>query len=134
MIRRPPRSTLFPYTTLFRSIVVAGGDGTINEAAEGIIGTQVPLGILPAGTANVLATEMKLGGSLEKVARRLGELRPRRISVGHITCDGGRVARHFLLMAGVGLDAHVVYKLNAALKARTGKFAPSRLFCRWWTG
>ena len=104
-------------------IVVAGGDGTINEAAEGIIGTQVPLGILPAGTANVLATEMKLGGSLEKVARRLGELRPRRISVGHITCDGGRVARHFLLMAGVGLDAHVVYKLNAALKARTGKFA-----------
>ena len=104
-------------------IVVAGGDGTINEAAEGIIGTQVPLGILPAGTANVLATEMKLGGNLEKVARRLGELRPRRISVGHITCDGGRVARHFLLMAGVGLDAHVVYKLNAALKARTGKFA-----------
>ncbi len=104
-------------------IVVAGGDGTINEAAEGIIGTQVPLGILPAGTANVLATEMKMGGSLEKVARRLGELRPRRISVGHITCDGGRVARHFLLMAGVGLDAHVVYKLNAALKARTGKFA-----------
>jgi diacylglycerol kinase family enzyme len=104
-------------------IVVAGGDGTINEAAEGIIGTQVPLGILPAGTANVLATEMQLGGSLEKVARRLGELRPRRISVGHITCDGGRVARHFLLMAGVGLDAHVVYKLNAALKARTGKFA-----------
>jgi diacylglycerol kinase family enzyme len=104
-------------------IVVAGGDGTINEAAEGIIGTQVPLGILPAGTANVLATEMQLGGSLEKVARRLGDLRPRRISVGHITCDGGRVARHFLLMAGVGLDAHVVYKLNAALKARTGKFA-----------
>jgi diacylglycerol kinase (ATP) len=64
-------------------IVVAGGDGTINEAAEGMIGTPVPLGILPAGTANVLATEMKLGGNLEKVARRLGELVPRRISVGH---------------------------------------------------
>jgi diacylglycerol kinase (ATP) len=104
-------------------IVVAGGDGTINETAEGMIGTSVPLGILPAGTANVLATEMKLGGNLEKVARRLGELRPKRISVGHVTCDGGRVARHFLLMAGVGLDAHVVYRVNAALKARTGKFA-----------
>jgi len=104
-------------------IVVVGGDGTINETAEGMIGTEVPLAVLPAGTANVLATEMKLGGNLEKVARRLGELRPRRISVGHVTCDGGRVARHFLLMAGVGLDAHVVYKLNAALKARTGKFA-----------
>ena len=61
-------------------IVVAGGDGTINETAEGMIGSEVPLGILPAGTANVLATEMKLGGNLERVARRLSELRPRRIS------------------------------------------------------
>jgi diacylglycerol kinase (ATP) len=104
-------------------IVVAGGDGTINETAEGMIGGPVPLAILPAGTANVLATEMKLGGNLEKVARRLGELRPRRISVGHVTCDGGKVSRHFLLMAGVGLDAHVVYRVNAALKAKTGKFA-----------
>jgi diacylglycerol kinase family enzyme len=104
-------------------IVVAGGDGTINETAEGMIGTAVPLGILPTGTANVLATEMKLGGDAEKVARRLGELRPKRISVGHVTCDGGLVERHFLLMAGVGLDAHVVYRVNAALKARTGKFA-----------
>jgi len=104
-------------------IVVLGGDGTINETAEGMIGTEVPLGILPAGTANVLATEMKLGGNLEKVARRLGELRPMRISVGHVTCDGGRVARHFLLMAGIGLDAHVVHRVNPALKARTGKFA-----------
>jgi diacylglycerol kinase family enzyme len=104
-------------------IVVAGGDGTINEAAEGMIASEVPLAILPAGTANVLATEMKLGGNLEKVARRLGELRPKRISVGHLTCDGGAVSRHFLLMAGVGLDAHVVHRVNAALKARTGKFA-----------
>ena len=47
-----------------------------------MIGTEVALGILPLGTANVLATEMKLGGDPEKVARRLGELRPRRISVG----------------------------------------------------
>jgi diacylglycerol kinase family enzyme len=104
-------------------IVVAGGDGTINEAAEGLIASAVPLGILPAGTANVLATEMKLGGNLEKVAHRLGELVPKRISVGHLSCDGGAVSRHFLLMAGVGLDAHVVHRVNAALKAKTGKFA-----------
>jgi diacylglycerol kinase family enzyme len=104
-------------------IVVAGGDGTINETAEGMIGSEVPLGILPAGTANVLATEMKLGGNLERVARRLSELRPRRISLGYITCNGGSVARHFLMMAGVGLDAHVVSRVNPALKARTGKFA-----------
>ena len=42
---------------------------------------------------------------------------------GHVTCDGGTVARHFLMMVGVGLDAHVVHRVNPALKARTGKFA-----------
>jgi diacylglycerol kinase family enzyme len=104
-------------------VVVAGGDGTINEAAEGLIHSPVPLAILPGGTANVLATEMKLGSDFESAARRLAECRPRRISVGRLVCDGGRVDRHFLLMAGVGLDAGIVYRVNAPLKARTGKFA-----------
>jgi diacylglycerol kinase family enzyme len=104
-------------------IVVAGGDGTVNEAAEGVIGTSVPLALLPCGTANVLATELKLGRSADRVARRLDSMKPRRIAAGHLTCDGGRVSRHFLLMAGLGLDAHIVYHVNGALKARTGKFA-----------
>jgi diacylglycerol kinase family enzyme len=104
-------------------IVVAGGDGTINEAAEGVIHSSVPLAILPGGTANVLAMEMKLGSDFEGAARRLAECRPRRISVGRLVCDGGRVSRHFLLMAGVGLDAGIVYRVNGPLKARTGKFA-----------
>ena len=104
-------------------IVVAGGDGTINEAAEGMLGKDVPLAILPGGTANVLAMEMKLGGNLERVAERLDELQPRRISVGHLRCDGDSVSRHFLLMAGIGLDAHVVYNVHPGLKAKTGKFA-----------
>ncbi len=104
-------------------ILVAGGDGTINEAAEGMIGGSVPLGILPCGTANVLAVEAGIGLDPSRAARHLDELQPRRISVGHVVCDGGRVSRHFLLMAGIGLDAHIVYNVNAALKARTGKFA-----------
>lgn len=104
-------------------IIAAGGDGTINEIAEGMIHTNVPLAILPAGTANVLAVETRLGLRLERAAQRIGHLRPRRISVGHLTCSGGRVSRHFLLMAGIGLDAHIVYRVNARLKSRTGKFA-----------
>jgi diacylglycerol kinase family enzyme len=102
-------------------VVVAGGDGTINEAAEGMLGTEVPLAILPGGTANVLAMEMQVGGNPERAAERLGELQPRRISVGHLRCDG--VTRHFLLMAGIGLDAQVVYNVHPGLKAKTGKFA-----------
>lgn len=104
-------------------VIAAGGDGTINEVIEGMVGSQVPLAILPGGTANVLAMEMKIGRSIERVARAMAEWRPRRISVGHLTCDGGRVSRHFLLMAGIGLDAYIVRHVSPALKARTGKFA-----------
>jgi diacylglycerol kinase family enzyme len=104
-------------------VLVAGGDGTINEVAEGLVHTAVPLGILPAGTANVLASEMKLTSRLERAAERLRDSRPHRISVGHLTCENGKVSRHFLMMAGIGLDAHVVYRVSAPLKARAGKAA-----------
>jgi diacylglycerol kinase family enzyme len=104
-------------------VIVAGGDGTINEAAEGMVRSGVPLAILPGGTANVLAQELKLGSSLERVAARLEECRPRRISVGHLTCDGGRVSRHFLLMAGIGFDAYIVHRIDHSLKSRVGKLA-----------
>lgn len=104
-------------------VLAAGGDGTINEVAEGLVHTHVPLGILPGGTANVLANELGLGSRLVSAARRLEEFRPHRISVGHVTCRGGAISRHFLLMVGVGLDAHIVYHVSLPLKARTGKLA-----------
>src|SRR5208337_2916693 len=52
-------------------IVAAGGDGTINEAAEGMLHSGVPLAILPGGTANVLANEIGLGSKIERAAARL---------------------------------------------------------------
>jgi diacylglycerol kinase family enzyme len=104
-------------------VIVAGGDGTINEATEGMLHSEVPLAILPGGTANVLANEMGLSSRIEQVAARLEECRPRRISVGHLTCDGGRVSRHFLLMAGIGFDAYIVHHVDGELKLRTGKLA-----------
>jgi diacylglycerol kinase family enzyme len=102
-------------------IVAAGGDGTINETAEGMLHSGVALGILPGGTANVLATELRLGPNLEAAARTLLESKAHKICVGRLTVSQG--TRHFLLMAGIGLDAHIVYRVDAALKARTGKFA-----------
>ncbi len=105
-------------------ILAAGGDGTINEVAEGMVHSSVPLGILPAGTANVLATEMGLGSRMERVAARLDGCHAERISVGRLTCDRGAArARHFLLMAGAGLDAHIVYHVNPRLKAFSGKLS-----------
>jgi diacylglycerol kinase family enzyme len=104
-------------------VIVAGGDGTINEAAEGMLHSGVPLAILPGGTANVLANEIKLGCDFGRVVKALASCQPRSVAAGRLTCDGGQVVRHFLLMAGVGLDAHVVYRVSGPLKARTGKFA-----------
>jgi diacylglycerol kinase (ATP) len=103
-------------------ILACGGDGTINETAEGVIGTQVPFGILPGGTANVLAHELGIGPRVERAASLLDEMTPRLISVGRIRADLAQ-PRHFLLMTGVGLDAHIVYRMTADLKKRWGKLA-----------
>jgi diacylglycerol kinase family enzyme len=107
-------------------ILAFGGDGTINEVAEGMVGSRVPLGILPGGTANVLSCELGFGGKPEKVAERVGELVPRRIAMGRVHCMGAE-RRHFLAMAGIGLDAHIVYGLAPEAKRRWGKLA-------YWAG
>ncbi len=103
-------------------VLVLGGDGTINEAANGLAYSGVPLGVLPAGTANVLAMELGLGSHLGPAIERLAQCQPRRVAMGRITAAEGS-PRYFLCMAGAGLDAKVVYKTNAALKDRTGKLA-----------
>lgn len=101
-------------------ILVAGGDGTINEAVNGMIHAAVPLGILPAGTGNVLATELGLRGRAEDIIRQVGEWIPRRLPAGLLTADGGALHRYFLLLAGVGFDAPIIRKVDPALKKSYG--------------
>ena len=104
-------------------IVAFGGDGTINEVANGMIGSTVPLGILPGGTANVLCVETGLGTNPEKAAKRLvAAAEPVRIAVGRMTRPDG-FSRHFLVMAGIGLDAIVVTEVNQTIKKHLGKVA-----------
>jgi diacylglycerol kinase (ATP) len=103
-------------------IIVLGGDGTINEAANGLAYSQVPLGVLPGGTANVLAMELGLGSRLERAAERLGKCVERRVALGKLVgCDGA--TRHFLMMGGVGLDATIVNAIDPEYKAKAGKLA-----------
>jgi YegS/Rv2252/BmrU family lipid kinase len=105
-------------------IVAAGGDDTINEVAEGMVYSRVPLGILPAGTANVLAMETGISSNLETAARDLLRYTPERISVGRLHVNNASPSiRHFLLMAGIGLDARMIYNLSAPLKTNLGKTA-----------
>jgi YegS/Rv2252/BmrU family lipid kinase len=105
-------------------IVAAGGDGTVNEVLEGMVHSTVPLGILPAGTANVLAMETGMSTKLETAARALAGYSAERISVGRIHFSNGAPgSRHFLLMAGIGLDARIVYNISVPLKRQLGKAA-----------
>jgi len=104
-------------------IVAAGGDGTINEVVNGMAGSKVPLGILPAGTANVLANELGMGKGMERAAESLLHCVPERIGLGVLSTALGESPRYFLLMAGAGLDAEIVYHLNQNLKDAMGKVA-----------
>jgi YegS/Rv2252/BmrU family lipid kinase len=95
------------------AFIVVGGDGSINRALPGLIGTHTALGVLPAGTANVWAQELGLPGltwtrltALEESARRLANAEVRCVDVG--LCN--RVP--FLLWAGVGLDAFIVHRIE----------------------
>ncbi|MEO8051546.1 MAG: diacylglycerol kinase family protein [Acidobacteriota bacterium] len=102
-------------------VLVLGGDGTINEVANGMIPSSVPLGVLPGGTANVLANELGLGNHLERAIERLGGCVATRIAVGKLRMPAQ--SRYFVLMGGVGLDATIVTKVRPELKARAGKLS-----------
>lgn len=104
-------------------VIVSGGDGTINEALQGLVGTRVRLGIWPAGTANVLARELQLPFDAEGAAEVIARGATRRIYAGCATEAGSGARRYFLLMAGVGLDASVVERVSSRLKRRLGEGA-----------
>jgi diacylglycerol kinase (ATP) len=98
-------------------IIVHGGDGTVNEAMQVMVGTSTPLAVWPGGTSNVLARELDLPGGIDLLADVFAAERTRRVSVGRAG------ERYFLLMAGVGLDADVVRAVHPGLKRLTGEGA-----------
>jgi diacylglycerol kinase family enzyme len=107
----------------FDAVAVAGGDGTINEAVNGLVGSPLPLALLPLGTANVLANELALPSDLERLAEIAAFAPPRSILPGEILAAGHNEPWRFLLMAGIGFDAEVVAHLDLSLKRRIGKGA-----------
>ena len=98
-------------------IVAWGGDGTINEIVNGMFGSAVPLGIIPGGTANLLARELKLSRRPPDSIRIIAQGQTKKISVGQAN------NRYFLLMVGIGFDSAVIRNVDRSLKRRFGKFA-----------
>jgi diacylglycerol kinase (ATP) len=104
-------------------VIVAGGDGTINEAIQGLAGTTARLAIIPRGTANVLARELGLPLNNEQAIAVAARGKSRKIYLGLATDETTNETRHFVLMAGIGLDASVVRRVQPRLKKRIGKGA-----------
>jgi diacylglycerol kinase (ATP) len=101
-------------------VIVCGGDGTINEVAQPLVGTETSLAIWPSGTANVLANELQLPRRPESLANLIARGQSRMISVGRAMKPESNWQRYFLLMAGIGLDATIVHGVDLDLKRLTG--------------
>jgi diacylglycerol kinase (ATP) len=100
-------------------VAVHGGDGTVMEVASGLIGTEVPLAIIPGGTANVIAVELGVPRDLIE-ATALAVSSPSKIR----TIDMGRIGEHcFMLRASVGFEAAMVEGAHRELKDRYGVLA-----------
>jgi YegS/Rv2252/BmrU family lipid kinase len=105
-------------------VIVSGGDGTINEVVNGLAGSQLPMAVLPAGTANVLGKELRLPWDIPAAARLIPQCTLRRIALGvAIPAEGPAAQRYFICMAGAGPDGVLVYGTSLTVKARLGILA-----------
>ena len=101
----------------YHAVIAAGGDGTVNQVMNGLVGTSTALGTLPLGKVNIWAREMGLPMDLSKAAESLMKSELAQIDVG---IAGNR---YFLLMAGIGFDAAVKAMVSAAEKKMLGAIA-----------
>ena len=113
-------------------VFAAGGDGTLAQVANGLVNSETALGVLPAGTGNVMARQLGLpvSGSLWpqpllNCVHLLLDGQARRIDVGRVRLAGDRLTHHFLCWGGVGFDAQVNLLVNEELdrKHRLGILA-----------
>jgi diacylglycerol kinase (ATP) len=116
-------------------VIAAGGDGTYNEVANGLINSGTPLAILPLGTTSVLARELGIPLNTEKALEVALSGKIETVHLGRISLNPhplpsekniGRpnaAIRHFLLMAGMGYDGDAVYGVNEVFKKYSGKLA-----------
>ncbi|QNI30592.1 NAD(+)/NADH kinase [Alloacidobacterium dinghuense] len=107
------------------AIIVAGGDGTVFDVLQGVAGSDIPLGILPFGTGNVLAQNLKIPKNPAEAARWLLAAKPRLVPLGRITCctSEGKRSWFFAMAAGMGVHAAMMEVARRNQKDRTGRLA-----------
>ncbi|HTS12652.1 MAG TPA: diacylglycerol kinase family protein [Candidatus Limnocylindrales bacterium] len=113
-------------------VIACGGDGTVNEVINGLAGTQMPMALLPAGTANILAKELGVPWDIPQAARLIPGGIVRRIALGiasPVNHNGGRapdgtpLGRYFLCVAGAGPDGAIVNGVDEIFKKNAGILA-----------
>ena len=100
-------------------VISAGGDGTLNEVVNGIIGSDIPLGIIPLGITNVFALELGIPMNPKKAIKLILEGHTKKVDVGEAN------GRAFTMMLGAGLDGYVIHNLSHEFKKKYG--APSHI-------
>jgi diacylglycerol kinase (ATP) len=108
-------------------VIACGGDGTINEIVNGLAKSDVPMALLPAGTANILAKELRIPWDIPHASRLIAGGTVRRVALGIALATNGTVmpteGRYFLSVAGAGPDGAIVNGVHAELKKNTGMLA-----------
>ncbi len=101
------------------AVVVYGGDGTVMEAMSALLGSQIPLAILPGGTANVLATELKIPKDLKAACQLICQdvLHAKVIDVGKMN------NQYFILRLGLGFEAEMMKGADREIKNKFGRLA-----------
>lgn len=121
----------------FDTIFACGGDGTINNLAQVLANTPTALGILPVGTANALAHDLEIPLRITAAAKASLGFVQRRIALGKVSClnlEGKTEERLFVVAAGIGVDAHLFYKLHSSTKQRLGMVAYyAKAWHMWFT-
>ncbi len=118
----------------FDAIIACGGDGTVHDVLQGVVGTSASLGVIPLGTANSLAQDLGLSGDPTKAVAQLLEASSRSVAVGQIEFHraGQTLSHYFTVAAGIGMDAALFYQINAQFKQRWGMAAYVAQSLRMW--
>jgi diacylglycerol kinase (ATP) len=111
-------------------VIACGGDGTVNEIINGLAGSAVPMALLPAGTANILAKELRIPWDIPHAARLIHDGVIRRVALGLASSLNGNHSadmpsggRYFVSVGGAGPDGAIVNAVNGELKKRAGVLA-----------
>ncbi len=106
-----------------RLVVAVGGDGTLHEVMNGVLGTGVTVGLIPYGTGNDFARALGLYGSLETACKTLISGVVKKVDVGVLDGVGTGGPRSFLVLAGTGYDARTAQTVNSGIRFLSGPLA-----------